>query len=121
LPSHLRSEAYGIVLVEAARAGRAMISCEIGTGTSFVNRHGETGLVVAPADVRALGDAMRNLWEDGGAAARFGAAARLHYEHSLTAHAMTREYLMLYERLLNSRRSQLDQHDIGRKNVSDAS
>ncbi len=61
LPSHLRSEAYGVVLVEAARAGRPMISCEIGTGTSFVNRDGETGLVVAPADPAALADAMRRL------------------------------------------------------------
>ncbi|MEM7465033.1 MAG: glycosyltransferase [Pseudomonadota bacterium] len=43
LPSHLRSEAFGIALLEAARAGKPMISCEIGTGTSFVNKHEETG------------------------------------------------------------------------------
>src|SRR5690606_19545518 len=36
-PSHLRSEAFGVALLEAAFAGVAMISCEIGTGTSYVN------------------------------------------------------------------------------------
>ena len=42
LPSHLRSEAYGMVLVEAAMRGKPMISCEIGTGTSYVNQHLQT-------------------------------------------------------------------------------
>ena len=37
LPSHLRSEAYGMVLVEASMMKKPMITCEIGTGTSFVN------------------------------------------------------------------------------------
>ena len=46
LPSHMRSEAYGMVLVEASIMGKPMVSCEIGTGTSFVNSHEETGLVV---------------------------------------------------------------------------
>ena len=36
-PSHLRSEAFGISLLEAAVSGKPMISSEIGTGTSFVN------------------------------------------------------------------------------------
>lgn len=36
-PSHLRSEAFGISLLEGAMYGKPMISCEIGTGTSFIN------------------------------------------------------------------------------------
>ena len=35
-PSHLRSEAFGMSLVEAAMCGKPMVSCEIGTGTSFI-------------------------------------------------------------------------------------
>ena len=45
-PSHLRSEAFGISLLEGAMFGKPMISSEIGTGTTFVNIGGETGLVV---------------------------------------------------------------------------
>lgn len=49
-PSHLRSEAFGISLLEAAMFGKPMISTEIGTGTSYVNVDGETGLVVPASD-----------------------------------------------------------------------
>ncbi len=49
-PSHLRSEAFGVSLLEAARAGKPMISCEIGTGSSYVNVNGLTGLTIPPAD-----------------------------------------------------------------------
>lgn len=58
LPSHLRSEAYGMVLVEAAMFGRPQVTCEIGTGTSYVNVHESTGFVVPPESPCALADAM---------------------------------------------------------------
>jgi len=48
LPSHLKSEAFGIALLEAAAAGKPLISCKIGTGTEYINQHMETGLVVPP-------------------------------------------------------------------------
>ena len=35
LPSHLRSEAFGMVLLEGAMYSKPLISCEIGTGTTF--------------------------------------------------------------------------------------
>jgi glycosyltransferase involved in cell wall biosynthesis len=96
LPSHLRSEAYGVVLVEASRAGRPMITCEIGTGTSYVNRHGATGLVVPPANPPALGNAMRDLWSDRARAAMLGSGARRGFEERLTAERMTTSYAELY-------------------------
>lgn len=61
LPSHLRSEAFGIVLLEAMAAGLPLITTEIGTGTSEVNRHGSTGFVVPPADAQALARALNVL------------------------------------------------------------
>ena len=39
-PSCQRSEAFGMALAEAAMYGVPMVSCSIGTGTSFVNRDG---------------------------------------------------------------------------------
>ena len=50
LPADQRSEAFGAVLLEAMASGRPVVSTELGTGTSWVNRHGETGWVVPPAD-----------------------------------------------------------------------
>lgn len=95
-PSHLRAEAFGVVLVEAARAGRPMISCEIGTGTSYVNIDGETGLTVPGADVDALAAAMTRLWNDAGERADMGARARQRFERLFTAQAMCERYLALY-------------------------
>src|SRR5690606_38814370 len=57
-PSHLRSEAFGISLLESAMMGKPMISCETGTGTSFINLHNDTGFVVPPNDPDALYKAM---------------------------------------------------------------
>ena len=64
LPACERSEAYGLVQVEAMAAGRPVICTELGTGTSSVNRHGETGLVVPPRDPEALAAACRELLAD---------------------------------------------------------
>ncbi len=96
LPSHQRSEAFGMALVEAAIYGRPMICCEIGTGTSFVNADDETGLVVPPDDPAALAGAMNRLLQDEGLARRFGAAARQRYEDLFSAEALGSAYAALY-------------------------
>ena len=96
LPSHLRSEAFGMVLVEAAMFGKPMISCEIGTGTSFVNADGETGYVVPPENPQYLADAMRLLLSDKLLAKRFGLAARQRYERLFSGEALGAAYATLY-------------------------
>jgi glycosyltransferase involved in cell wall biosynthesis len=102
-PSHLRSEAFGVALLEAARAGRPMISCDIGTGTSYVNRDGVTGYAVAPADPLALASAMKALDQDDDLASGMGEAARLRYQALFTARAMGQAYLELYQEILSRR------------------
>lgn len=61
LPSHLRSEAYGIVQLEAMACGLPVVSCDIKTGVPFVNQNGETGLVVPPASPAKLTEAVNRL------------------------------------------------------------
>jgi rhamnosyl/mannosyltransferase len=99
-PSHLRSEAFGVALLEAAASRLPMITCEIGTGTSYVNLAGETGLVVPPADPMALANAMRSLWADPAAARRMGENGRRRYETMFTAVHMGAAHAALYARLL---------------------
>ena len=96
LPSHLRSEAYGMVLVEAAMFGRPLVSCEIGTGTSFVNAHGESGVVVPPEDPLALSDAMNSFLADESLARQMGAGARARYERMFSGQALGRAYAELF-------------------------
>jgi len=106
LPSHLRSEAFGVALLEAARASRAMISCEIGTGTSYVNVNGETGLIVAPRDADGLAKAMSSLACDPDLAARLGRQARIRFESLFRAEKMGEAYLKIYRMLRGRRGSQ---------------
>jgi O-antigen biosynthesis rhamnosyltransferase len=101
-PSHLRSEAFGIALLEAAMYGKPMISSEIGTGTTFVNIADQTGIVVPPSNAFALRTAMQYLWDHPGEAARMGKNAELRYLKYFTADTMVRGYLNLYQMLLNN-------------------
>lgn len=101
-PSHLRSEAFGISLLEAAMFGKPMISTEIGTGTSYVNVDGETGLVVPASDPGALLGAMGRLWEDDALAAKLGQNGRQRFEAMFTAGKMVDAYVDLYRRLVDS-------------------
>ncbi|HEY1016600.1 MAG TPA: glycosyltransferase [Herpetosiphonaceae bacterium] len=76
LPSHLRSEAFGIVQTEALASGLPLVSTELGTGTSFVNEHGKTGFVVPPADPPALARAISVLLANPELRRAFGAFGR---------------------------------------------
>lgn len=98
-PSHLRSEAFGVSLLEGAMFGKPLISCEIGTGTSFVNEHGVTGFVVRPGDEKALEDAMQILWVDDELAKYMGGKARQRYMEHFTADQMSKRYACLYQRI----------------------
>jgi glycosyltransferase involved in cell wall biosynthesis len=95
-PSHLRSEAFGISLLEGAMYGKPMISSEIGTGTSFINIADETGLVVPPSNPIAMRQAMQYLWEHPEQAAEMGQRAEERYWRYFTADQMVGEYVKLY-------------------------
>lgn len=99
-PSHLRSEAFGVTLLEGAMFAKPLICAEIGTGTTYINRHLETGLVVAPNDPVALADAMHRLATDHDVAARLGRGARDRYLSLFTAVRMAQAYQALYRQLL---------------------
>jgi len=102
-PSHLRSEAFGISLLEGAMYGKPMISSEIGTGTTFINIADETGLVVTPSDPSALRQAMQFLWEHPEKAAEMGRRAEQRYWQHFTAAQMVRSYVDLYGDLAKHR------------------
>lgn len=99
-PSHLRSEAFGVTLLEGARAGKPLISCEIGTGTSWVNQNEETGLVVPPADPSALAAALNRLHGDPALCARLGRNAHARWQQEFQPEAIGAAYARLYRELL---------------------
>lgn len=101
-PSHLRSEAFGVTLVEGLMRGKPLICAEVGTGTSYVNQHNETGFVVDAGDPGALQAAMMRLSSNEEQALLFGRAARQRYENQFTSDQMARAYRTIYQRLLGN-------------------
>jgi rhamnosyl/mannosyltransferase len=102
-PSHLRSEAFGISLLEGAMFGKPMISSEIGTGTSFINSDQQTGIVVPPSSPKDLYAAMSYLWNKPEVTVRMGHEAIARYEKLFTADKMCQSYKALYRCLLDKK------------------
>ena len=86
-------------------SSRPLISAEVGSGTSHVNIHGDTGLVVPPGNSRALREAMDELYGDAEQARRMGARARLRYEELFTGRRMGERYADAYQRILSAQPS----------------
>ncbi|RMH03119.1 MAG: glycosyltransferase [Nitrospirae bacterium] len=99
LPSIHRSESLGIVLLEAMASGLPLISTELGTGTSYVNQHRRTGLVVPPRDPLALAAAMETLANDANLRKKLGAAAQARAQAEFNIHRMVAQVEAVYESL----------------------
>ncbi|UVM71660.1 glycosyltransferase family 4 protein [Pseudomonas alvandae] len=100
-PSNMRSEAFGLSLIEAAMFGKPMITCEIGTGTSFVNLDEKTGLVVKANDVQALADAINRVARETSESECFGNAARRRFEENFSGNIMSRAYVEVYQDMVS--------------------
>lgn len=96
-PSFLRSEAYGVTLLEGAMHGKPLITAKIDTGTSYINQDQKTGFEVPPADPIKLREAMNRLHEDSGLVERMGAAAKQRFHQLFTGEQMGKRYAQLYK------------------------
>lgn len=99
-PSHLRSEAFGLSLLEGAMYSKPLISSEIGTGTTYVNIDKETGLVVEPGNSESLSTAMRWMWDNEQEAKLMGRNAEKRYRRLFTSQKMLESYVSLYKELV---------------------
>ena len=72
------------------------------TGTSYANRHGETGLVVPPGDPAALAQAINTLLADPELRRRMGAAGRRRVAELFTREAMVAGNEAVYREVVAS-------------------
>ena len=103
LPASHRSEAFGVVQVEAMACGKPVVSTELGTGTSYVNLDGETGFVVPPRDPEALAQAISRLLGDDQLRLEMGARARERATQEFSHEIMIDRVVNLYQSLLRGR------------------
>lgn len=83
LPSTSRSEAFGLVLLEAMARGLPCVASDVaGSGMAEVLGQGEAGLLVPPGDTQALALALARLDADAALRETLGRAGRQRYlEH----------------------------------------
>ena len=96
LPSIAKSEAFGLVQLEAMSCGKPVVSTNLPTGVPFVNLHKCTGLIVPPGDSRALAEAINTLLENENLRRVYGENARLRVEEEFTKEKMINRTLELY-------------------------
>ncbi|MGD1045875.1 MAG: glycosyltransferase [Bacteroidota bacterium] len=100
LPSVEKSEAYGLVQIEAMASGKPVISTELHTGTSFVNQNGITGLIVPPRDSKSLSEAISKLVHDDALRISLGKNAKERALKEFTAEKMVERTYEVYKKLL---------------------
>jgi len=96
LPSIARSEAFGIVQIEAMAAGKPVVNTQLDSGVPFVSQHERTGLTVPPADPNALAAALNRLLDNGDLRQSLGDAARARARQEFSLETMTSRTMALY-------------------------
>lgn len=99
LPSVERSEAFGLVQLEAHASGKPVISTNLSTGVPHANLDGITGLTVPVRDVHALADAIDRLLKDSELRERLGRQARVRVQTEFGHAQMAEAILSVYKEL----------------------
>jgi rhamnosyl/mannosyltransferase len=101
LSSVMRSEAFGIVQLEAMACGKPVINTQLDSGVTFVSPHGVSGLTVPPADSVALGNAINQLLHQPHRQTELGERARNRVKQKFTVERMVRSTFELYQEITN--------------------
>jgi rhamnosyl/mannosyltransferase len=102
-PSNARSEAFGLVQVEAMASGCPVINTSIaGSGVPWVSRHDESGLTIPVNDPMALADAARSLLENESLHRQLSEGARHRAADDFDHMTMARRSVQIYHRALNA-------------------
>jgi glycosyltransferase involved in cell wall biosynthesis len=91
-----RSEGFPRSILEAMRAGLAVVASNVG-GVSEAVAEGATGLLVPAGNAEALSGALRKLIGDAAERKRMGHAARLTYEGRFGFERMLQKTVALYD------------------------
>ena len=95
-----KTEAFGIVQIEAFSCGKPVVSTRIpGSGVSWVNADRISGTTVNPEDSKALADAILDITLKSDTFATYSAGARKRYKELFTFDGMTDNVIKEYKNL----------------------
>ncbi len=97
LSSVQKTEAFGIVQIEAMSCGKPVVATDIPqSGVAWVNAHGVSGLNVTPGNARELAKAIRYIAEDGATYRKYSEGAARRYRDLFTRERMIRKCMEIY-------------------------
>ena len=99
LPSCERSEAFGIVQLEAMASGKPVINTQIDSGVPYVSLDGVTGITVQPRSSEAMATALNRLFADPELRRRMGHAGRHRVQTEFNLELMVRRTIDIYEQI----------------------
>lgn len=100
ISSILKTEAYAIVQVEAMSCGKPVISTDIpGSGVSWVNKHGVSGVVVKPNSSEEISNAISSLTKDVSLYTKLSNGAKKRFNDLFRKEDMIRNIYDIYRKL----------------------
>lgn len=100
MSSVMKTEAFGIVQIEAMSEGRPLIATKIpASGVSWVNEDGISGINVEPRDSKAIAEAITSITKDEATWRRYSDGARQRFAKYFTKDKMLAGCLALYSEL----------------------
>ena len=99
LPSIFRSEAFGIVQLEAMASRKPVISTNLPSGVPWVNQNGKTGIIIPPKNSTALTDAANKLLANKNLREEYGKNARIRVEKEFRRELMLKRIADVYHTL----------------------
>jgi len=103
LPSIERTEAFGMVLLEAMYFGKATVISDVpGSGMGWIVDDGVTGIKVNPADSDALAEAFKRLATDRDELANMGQRGRKKFDKHFEINHAVEDLITIYRQINDS-------------------
>jgi rhamnosyl/mannosyltransferase len=101
LPSCERSEAFGLVQLEAMACGRPVVNTQIDSGVTYASLDGVTGFTVQPRSPDAMATALNRLLDNPELRTEMGRAARARVVNEFGIRQMAARTLALYRTVVS--------------------
>ena len=99
LPSIEKTEAFGLVQLEAMACGKPIVNTNLPTGVPYVSQNELTGLTVPPKDAEALSSAINSLLNDKILRKKYGENGKRRVEKEFTKKIMIEKVFNVYKQL----------------------